>query len=697
MGVDMAASDATGGGAAKAVIPAVAMIDAEGTVIGWTQAAEDLLGYRAADVLGRSGAVLLKPDDREARISAWVRKFGHLDHWIGVAEARHRDGSALLLRLEGSRLRTSQGTAVWLLSAMTAGAEDSAKSVMEPLINRSPVAMWMWDRELRCVWRNERAQYLRKLLQAGGPLEESASGFDAEDLRAAMRQVLSDGAPVIDREFHWTTADQGEDRTFSISLFRLDSSLDGRPTGVLALALDITQSRARQRLTLLIEAGARIGGTLDVKKTAQALADVAVPVLADYVSVDLAGAVLQDDEPLHRLAATEVGIPVFRRAGLASIHEGIPEALWRLGDPVFVAPSSPFTEVLSSGRSHFEPVLDTSPGRWLDRQRLKIINETRMHSLIIVPLRARGDILGITVFVRTDNPVPFARDDLALAEELAGRAALRLDNARRYTRERTAALALQRHLLPHDLSGGGAVEVAWRYLPSGIHDGVGGDWFDAIPLPDGRIALVVGDVTGHGINAAARMGRMRIAVRTLTYVGLPPDQLLAHLDLLVARMGEPDAGADGLDHDVIAATCVYVVYDPATRRCTMAAAGHPPPALVDPAGGVGFPRLPSGTPIGLGLGSYESLELELAEGTLIVLYTDGLIETREADIDAGLERLRAALSQATLPLEQLCTTVIDTMVGGTTAEDDVALLMARTRVSNPSVPPSRRRSWRRWK
>ncbi|MDP4504943.1 SpoIIE family protein phosphatase [Nonomuraea turcica] len=661
----------------------VIMIDTEGTVIGWTPAAEALLGYRAADILNRPGALLLTPE----RAAAWDAAYDGQEDWSGFGVARHRDGTRILVYVEGSRLITPEEKAAWLVAVTpaSAGASGRASSWLEPLLTRTPVAVAIWDRDLRCVWLNAAAERLRPVFphyQLGRSLAEPLPGFHTEAAQEAMRKVLSSGVPQLDREARWSSPDQLEDRTLSTSLFRLEG-VDGRPLGVCTVAIDISHSRSRDRLALLREASVRIGSTLDVGKTAQELADLAVPALADYVTVDLAASVLPDAEPLQRLAATEVSIPVFRRAGVASVHEEMPESLWSRGQAVFVPPSSPFTEVLSSGRAHFEPVLDTAPGTWLDQDpdRARIIRRTGMHSLIIVPLKARGDILGIAVFVRNDNLEPFTRDDLLLAEELGARAALSLDNARQYTRERTAALALQRNLLPGYLTGGGAVEVASRYLPSDVHEGVGGDWFDAIPLRDGRVALVVGDVTGHGINAAATMGRLRTAVRTLAYMGLPPDELLAHLDDLVARLEEEDAGPGRLPLDTTGATCLYAVYDPATGRCAMAGAGHPPPAIVAPSGEVAFPRLPSGTPIGLGLGSYRSLEVELAEGSVIALYTDGLIETREADIDAGIDRLGAALARAAaLPLEKVCASVIRSMVGDTGSEDDVALLVARTRV-----------------
>ncbi|MEO3795958.1 GAF domain-containing SpoIIE family protein phosphatase [Nonomuraea sp. B10E15] len=395
---------------------------------------------------------------------------------------------------------------------------------------------------------------------------------------------------------------------------------------------------------------------------------------ADYVTVDLPDAMLPGAEPLQRPAATEAGIPVFRRAGAASVHDGVPESLRERKETVFVPPGSPFMEVLHSRRPHFEPVLDTSPGTWLDLvpDRARTIHATGMHSLIVIPLEARGDVLGVAVFGRTSHPAPFSRDDLLLAEELVTRAALSLANARQYTRERLTALALQRDLLPHDLCGSSNVEVASRYLPSDTHEGVGGDWYDAIHLPGDRIALVVVDVTGHGINAAAAMGRLRTAVRTLAYLDLPPDELLTHLDHLMAN--------DARGFDATGATCLYAVYDPQTSRCTMAAAGHPPPAIVTPSGDVTFPSLPTGTPIGVGLGTLQSHDLHLPAGTLPALYTDGLIETRQADLDAGMARLGDALVRATLQtatLERVCAAVIGSIVGDAPAEDDIAVLMAR--------------------
>ncbi|MYS21462.1 SpoIIE family protein phosphatase, partial [Streptomyces sp. SID4948] len=495
-----------------------------------------------------------------------------------------------------------------------------------------------------------------------------------------MRQVLDTGVPVLGYEFTRRTPGDSPHRkhTYSISFYRVDGA-DGVPLGVVGLRADVTANRrARARLDLLSEAGTRIGTTLDVMRTAQELAEYAVPLLADFVTVDLAESVPLGDEPLARLEEQDGRAAVFRRGGAASIHQGR-ESQWGRGEVIYVSPSSPFVDVVRTGRSVLEPVLDLSPGGWLneDPKRARVARETGMHSLMITALRARGEVLGCAVFVRSRNQAPFEEDDLILAEELVARAALSLDNARRYARERTAALALQRNLLPHRLDAGSTLEVAWQYVPADLADGVGGDWYDVIPLSGARTALVVGDVVGHGINAAASMGRLRTAVRTLADLDLPPDELLACLDRTVMHLDEEDTGSSALPV-AMGATCLYAVYDPITRRLTVARAGHPPPVITDPVAGASLPYVPAGAPLGLGLLLFESAEFELAEGCTIALYSDGLVETRDHDIDFGIERLAASLAPADASLEDLCASAFGTIPTSAVA-DDATLLLARPR------------------
>ncbi|MET9483106.1 SpoIIE family protein phosphatase [Streptomyces sp. NPDC006638] len=698
----------------------VGVIRADGTVAGWTRAAEDMVGRPAGDVVGRpAGRLLMSAGDAPAA-ETWSARARDGEPWTGMIEVRHGEGHGVRMICHASPMSAENGGTDWFLSAAelsgTPSSPAAEAATQAALLARAPIGLSLWDLDLRCVWLNgtaERQDGAPRRQRMGRRVTETHPGSEAEAVEAAMVRVLDSGAPVVDHAYQWIAPGRPEQRAYSCSYFRLDGE-DGRPLGVCAMSVDISGSGARERLAVLSEAGTRIGTTLDVINTAQELADVSVPLLADYVTVDLADSVPLGNEPLGRLAATAQSIPVFRRAGVASIHSALPESLWPVGEAVFVPPSSPFTNVLASRTSHFEPVLDTSPGTWLDHDpdRARAIAATGMHSLIIVPLQARGTVLGVAVFVRTENLAPFTRDDLLLAEDLGARASLSLDNARRYTRERTAALALQRSLLPHYLSGGSAVEIASRYLPTDMREGVGGDWFDVIPLPGARVALVVGDVVGHGLAAAATMGQLRTAVRTLADMDLPPDELLAHLDELVVHLTEGDAGNQNFTAPVMGGTCVYAVYDPVGRCCTVARAGHPPPAIVSPDGRVTFPDLPPGTPIGLGLAPFESVELALEPGSVIALYSDGLVESREADIDTGLERLGAALSRTGTSLEDLCAEVVATMTahtpraadaaldgaasGGpasgpasaralTTApsEDDVALLLARTRALGP--------------
>ncbi|MGW0086532.1 SpoIIE family protein phosphatase [Streptomyces sp. NPDC003393] len=672
----------------------MALLDEEGTVVGWSQAAQRLVGYSAAEVVGRSAGVLLVAADDRAKASQAAHESTLRGRWSDLTQVRHRDGRSIDVRLCVSSLSGQDGRDWWIVWATDKASLPpwpAEAAVAEPLLaalplpNGLPIGVVIRDTCLRCIRVNDiqgSKDGIPLPQRLGRRLTEAAPGTEAETLEAVMHQVLESGDPAMDVDYQaFLPANVRSNRILTASYFRLDDA-QGRALGVCVVSVDVTDSRrARERLAILGEASRRIGTTLDVMQTAQELADLAVPFLADYATVDLAESVPLGEEPLAHLGPQDGRIPAFRRAGLASIHPGTPESLFARGEPVFVPPISPFTAVLRSGKSHFEPILDTSPGTWLDHQdaaRAQKIREYAMHSLMVVPIHARGAVLGVAVFVRTKDPRPFEEDDLLLAEELVSWAALALDNARQYVRERSAALALQRLLLPRRPTGGSAAEVAWRYLPADSHHGIGGDWFDVIPLSGARVALVVGDVVGHGVNAAAKMGQLRTAMRTLADMDMPPDEVLSRLDEQVIRLTEAEADPRHPATTTMAATCLYAVYDPVTRTCTVARAGHPPPAVIDPYGHVTFPDLPSGAPLGLGLGAFESVTLELAEGSVLALYTDGLIEARDQDISAGMNRLRAALARPHLALDDLCSSAVDTL-RAKRPSDDVTLLLARTR------------------
>ncbi|MGI5484237.1 SpoIIE family protein phosphatase [Streptomyces lavendofoliae] len=463
----------------------------------------------------------------------------------------------------------------------------------------------------------------------------------------------------------------------------------GGASGTVATLRDTTELRAvsgmaevaRERLRLLYEAGVRIGTSLDVVRTAEELSEVTVPGFADFVTVELLDPVLRGEEPSG--THTEM-----RRTAVSGIRDDHP--LQPVGDLIrFAVATTPMAAALASGHAVLEPDLDVAHGwRAQDPSGAREALAYGIHSLVTVPLQARGVVLGMANFWRSERPERFEEEDLAFAEEVAARAAVAIDNARRFTREHTMAVTLQRSLLPRVLPEQNALDIAYRYLPA--QAGVGGDWFDVIPLPGARVALVVGDVVGHGLHAAATMGRLRTAVHNFSALDLPPDELLGHLDELVSRIDQEEAG-DG--EGITGATCLYAIYDPASGRCSVATAGHFAPVLLLPDGTVDCPDVPVFPPLGLGNLPFETAELQLAEGTQLVLYTDGLIEYRERDVDTGLRVLRETLSgHPERTPEETCQAVFSAMLPPHRS-DDIALLVARTslmdrgRVADWDVPP----------
>ncbi len=667
------------------------VLDAHLTVTGWTADAERLLGYRPAEVVGHHVVDLLLPEDA-ARISERAERCRGVEGWAGLLSALHRDGHAVRVMVRAVPVREDAAPTRWvvLLADLADGPGwNMSRSVLERMNAGSPVGIAIVDTELRFVWSNTALEQFgggspqRRL---GRRLADVQPGLDAEALEARMRQVLRSGEPVVGFEHVGRVRSAPHRETaHSLSFVRLDDD-HGHPIGVYYTVVDVTERyRARRRLALLDRAGEHIGRSLDVMRTAQELADVAVPGLADFATVDLLDSVLKGAEPASgRLSDTDV-VPL-RRAGQQSTRAGVPETTVPVGAVATYQAGSPPIRCLAEGRSWREQRLDPSAEEWAtadEGRQAAHFFDLGLNSVMIVPIRARGVTLGITTFFRRRRHDPFDEEDLSLAEEFVGRAALCVDNARRYTRERDAALVLQRNLLPHRFPEQNAVEVSACYRPADELTGLAGDWFDVIPLSGARVALVVGEVTGHGIDGAAAMGRLRAAVQTLADLDLPPEEVLAHLDDLVSRAArEEGSGADTLTSGMqaVGASCLYAVYDPVSGRCTMAGAGHPAPAIVAPDGTVSFADLPRGPALGVGGLPFESAEFTLAEGSLLGLHTDGLIATPRTgrDPEAGRERLRRALEGYRGSLDGLCRTIVDDLVP-TRPYDDVALLMARTR------------------
>ncbi|WP_442814791.1 SpoIIE family protein phosphatase [Streptomyces sp. NBC_01775] len=526
----------------------------------------------------------------------------------------------------------------------------------------------------RLILANDEARRLLDLPAGTERRHVSELGLDE-----GVAQLLASAEPVTDEVL------LSGDRLLAVNI-RPTSPHGGEPGSVVTLRdtteLSAVSGRAqvaRERLKLLYESGVRIGTTLDVARTATELAQVAVPRFSDLAAVDLLDEVVRGQEPAPQ-AQRRV-----RRVAVSDGSAGLP--LYEVGEAITFRPGSPQERALEAEQAVLEPDLHHAE-EWVrhDPDRARRTLEHGVHSLITVPLRARGVILGIAHFWRRSDSPAFDEDDVSFSEELAARAAVAIDNARRYTREHTMAVTLQRSLLPRGLPEHAALEAAWRYVPA--EAGVGGDWFDVIPLSGARVALVVGDVVGHGLHAAATMGRLRTAVHNFSSLDLPPDELLAHLDELVVRIDDEDSRAglaSGQQYEEVAgATCLYAIYDPVVGSCTLARAGHHCPAVVYPDGTVSYADVPASPPLGLGGHPFETVELQLPEGARLVLYTDGLVESRDRDIDTGLEILRGVLEDtAGSSPEETARAVADTVMP-TRPSDDVALLVARTRRLDPA-------------
>jgi PAS domain S-box-containing protein len=661
-------------------------IDEHAVVTGWNAGAEELLGYLPAQIVGRPAAALLAEEIEEGEL----RSLARLPRWNGRIALLHRDGHRLEARVLAHKRAPEGGRPEWFLVSALTGP--GFRPGDDALVSRhyeqaAGCIMAVYDTGLRLCRAND-AQ-----LRVFGLSEDDARGLrpseiadhpEAARVERFMLRVLESGEPQV-LETYGSALGESREHAWSFFVASLKDE-DGRVRGVGVASHDMTEQYwARKRLALLAEASTRIGSTLDVTRTAQELADVAVPEFADFVSVDLLASLDDAHEPLPG-TDTPRGPLSLRRVAHRSVHPGTPEAVVAPGQVDDYPEGSPPAKSLRSGRALLHRASDPAITEWTarDPSRAARIRDFNIHSAITVPLTARGTTLGVVVFVRHQHPEVFREDDLLLAEELAARAGVCIDNARRYTRERATAVTLQRSLLPQALPEQAAVEVASRYLPAGARAGVGGDWFDIIPLSGARVALVVGDVVGHGIHASATMGRLRTAVLTLADIDLPPDELLTHLDDLVARLSaegkdapRPRLGAQTTGD--VGATCLYAAYDPVSRHCTIALAGHPPPALVTPDGTAKLLDLPVGPPLGLGGLPFEATDIELPEGSLLALYTDGLIESRERDIDAGQSLLRQALTQlSSASLDNLCDAVLAALLPGRPA-DDIALLIARTK------------------
>ncbi|GAA2953390.1 SpoIIE family protein phosphatase [Streptomyces enissocaesilis] len=669
----------------------------EGLVEQWSRRAEELFGLAADEVVGKDPVETFMPP--ELRMRGQHRLAGILDgkEWTGLVPFRTpgREGE-----------QGAQGVAeIYVMPSAATDGERAALCIVvdiravrrietdlaasQAIFGQSPFGFLLFGTDLTVQRANQRFATVFGGSAAdhrGRTVHDYLSRPEADRMTAALERVLETGEAVTDLQIVGTAPGETERRHWSVNLYRVHSG-SGRTIGVAGLATDVTRRHvaareaadARRNLALLNEAGARIGNSLDLETTARELLGVAVPGFCDLASVDLYQGLLAGDEAPPGRAD---GSAELRRVAFASaVSDGPPAVPARLAGGDDQAPaevgdvhrypfSSPCASALRTARARIVPGEEGS----------------LVHTTLAVPMVAHDTVVGLVQFSRAKGSEPFGERDLALATELAARAAVCIDNARLYRREHERALILQRSLLPPGDPEAAGLDIACRYLPGNTATEVGGDWFDVIELPGHRTALVVGDVMGRGLRAAVAMGELRTAVRTLALLDLEPAEVLYALDEIARGLGSPSGAqhASRAAHkareadlsEVYLATCVYAVYDPVTRRCTFANAGHLPPVLVEPGEEALLLDVPPGMPLGVGGEPFEEVEVEVAEGALLALYTDGLVESRDHPLDEGLREFRGALADSVRPLEEVCDHVLSTL-DTRHGEDDIALLMAR--------------------
>ncbi|MDJ0340262.1 SpoIIE family protein phosphatase [Streptomyces sp. H10-C2] len=690
-GVAAAAPLATTGVAALLRL-AVLCVDPDGRVSYWNRGAEELFGHRWEGVFGHRASGLLTASGAPHQDT--LDLLDDLTHpaWAGSLDTTDRDGtvrdvlwwtyrimepagrSLLAIAANAKPLRTGSLRIALGDRLLTYAAEEPVREGISVSAQLAPVPDLAHARHLTArlgivlprVSPGRLDRIMRQVVPLGYPV---------------LRVDGSTELPVLPREYEADGGTLRQIRTNRRELLPAPRSGTG-PAGVActggartgaeglsavpAVPIFATPAPGHildEQLALLRETGTKVGSTLDLDTTARELCAVTVPRFADFAAILIVDQLFSDTEPpkddrpsdtvlLRRVAVAHRGPP-------GSWDSAVPEGELitlsadditpRLGEPLLVPVIEPALAqdlALDLGIPALGPML---PGR----------------SMVVVPLTARGTVLGRMCFLRQPNRRPFDAKDAATAVEIVTRGAVHLDNARLHRFESRAAATLQRSMMPTRPPKIPGVRIAHHYMPGDRQAQVGGDWFDAIQLPGGRVALIVGDVMGHGLLSAAVMGQFRTSVITMAALDLPPAQLLRHLDNLAHRLGPEHL-----------ATCVYAVYDPIHRNLTLANAGHIPPVLARHDGRSELLQIPQGAPIGVGGVPFETVEIPVPDGSWLVLCTDGLVEVRGQGIDAGLAALCANVIEPQQTPEDVCAQILSRLHSDD-RRDDVALLVAR--------------------
>ncbi|UXI76897.1 SpoIIE family protein phosphatase [Streptomyces vinaceusdrappus] len=658
---------------------AAAVLDDEGRITLWSPEAERLFGYSSAEALGRYAAdLLIDPLHRSQVLDLFARVLSG-ESWAGGFPIRCKDGTVRQTEFRNVPLQDDEHHA-YALGIATDQKQlrelETGLALTSRLFHHAPFGVAVLDPDLRYMLVNPVLEKIH-----GKPAGETVGRHpsevipvpDTSRIEAAMHRVLATGEPLLNQSTLSTTPSDPDPRAehaWSVSYYRLQDQR-GHILGVAVTVVDDTErhraaaeaGRVRGRLATLAEAGMRIGSSLDLDRTAHELADIAVDDLADVAAVDVLDVIFTAADP----AVPDPGqgtafrpLAVAARPPTDAVRAADP-----VGESVIYAADRLVTQCVRTGRPVLVPQLTAESFRRLGtRPDSGILDRAGAHSYLAVPLRAHGCVLGALSLLRVHDPRPFDEDDRDFAVELADRAAICVDNARWYRHERDTALALQRSLLPHRAPDRPGLGIATRYRPADDTSEIGGDWYDVLPLAGDGTALVIGDVMGSGATAAATMGQLRTATRALARLDLPPGAVLSGLDSL----------AEDLDSSF--ATCTYLTCRPAAGTCEIATAGHLPPVAIRPDGTTGLIDPAPGPPLGIGGTTFTTHRFTLAPGSRVLLYTDGLVETRTDPIDDRLQLLLDLLTRhAHRELEDTCDLLLEEL-RHPGSRDDVALLLA---------------------
>ncbi|GAA4899097.1 PAS domain S-box-containing protein [Stackebrandtia albiflava] len=661
---------------------ATIVVDADRRISYFGSAAEELTGFRRSDVVGRDIQVILSTAAADGKDYPIGKPTGHPE----VHQIRRADGSTRAVITYRHPIPQPSGppaTLVLGIDVAESRETEMGLGLLNAFFRQATFGFAILDNQLRFVALNEALARINRrpvIDHLGRPIEEVIESPDMATYRALLRAVMETGEPVQDLHIpgHPSTAPDAS-TVWAVSWYRLTDT-PGRPFGLCGVVMDVTESqhptlddgRNRDRLALLSAVGAKVGNTLDFRETAQDLAELLVTDYADIVMVDVVHTVISGEEPDDFIDEETL---VSRIGGAARETSTHTEKILRVASPRRAAETNAFAQVLNSNQPQLsnDPLLSESMA--LTGERRDAADAAGLASVIVAPLRARDVTLGVLTCIRLVGRGPYDDDDLLLVQEIANRTALSIDNSRLYRDEKQAALTLQLSLLPQRLPDLAEARLTYRYQPNRANLRAAGDWFDTVVLPGRRIAMVVGDVAGHGIHSAAAMGHYRTAVRSLASIGLDPAMLLTRLnDLAMDFSGD------------VTATCVYVLYDPVEHWCAMASAGHPPPVLSLPDQPPQAKEIAGGPLLGALPGAeYQSTAMATPPGTRLLLYTDGLVESRSTKFDEGVEHL-VRLMRTRRPAGELCDQL---MAESPSSEDDRTVLLAEFKGLSPHLRPPR--------